>query len=48
MLYRWFFRRSTLNKDTGVLTLYADDDETALATMTTADDGTTQTKGVAE
>jgi hypothetical protein len=44
-LWRWFFKKTDLNKTTGELHLYADDGTTVNATAAVSDDGTTQTKG---
>jgi hypothetical protein len=44
-LWRYFFKKTTLNRSTGALNTYADDNATIDVTMTTTDDGTTQTKG---
>lgn len=40
----WFRNRQTMNRTTGVVTLYQDDGTTVAATLTASDDGTTYTR----
>lgn len=40
----WFRNRQTMNRTTGVVTLYQDDGTTAAGTLTASDDGTTYTR----